>query len=133
MTHSMPFSKFKSYVQMYENTNTVYMNTYCLIQIYKTKIKNLLKVADKLLVYNDDLQAIENEEYSSQQLIVGKSMIAILEYIKANYSKFNNEHLVNLADINFNEIAESNVNTISTIKNSEDEDESEKIKVQKFL
>ena len=133
MTHSMPFSKFKSYVQMYENTNTVYMNMYCLIQIYKTKIKNLLKVADKLLVYNDDLQAIENEEYSSQQLIVGKSMIAILEYIKANYSKFNNEHLVNLADINFNEIAESNVNTISTIKNSEDEDESEKIKVQKFL
>ena len=118
---------------MYENTNTVYMNTYCLIQIYKTKIKNLLKVADKLLVYNDDLQAIENEEYSSQQLIVGKSMIAILEYIKANYSKFNNENLVNLADINFNEIAESNVNTISTIKNSEDEDESEKIKVQKFL
>ena len=106
MTHTLPFSRFKTFVLSFENQNLVYMNLYCLIELYKTKLRKLLQIAETCINYTNTL---ESKEYMDQQLVVGKTMMAILEYIKANNSKFGNCLIINLAEMNSSEVAEESI------------------------
>ena len=41
MTHKMPYSAFKAYICKHAHTYDVYMNLYCLIELYRNKLKML--------------------------------------------------------------------------------------------
>jgi hypothetical protein len=71
----------------------VYLNLYCLIELYKTKIKGLLLKAQMVRnqVENDstfDPRYISDPEYNVHQLMIGRSMINILEYIRLHYPTY---------------------------------------------
>lgn len=42
MTHRMPFTYFKQFVQTHAHQYDVYLNLYCLIELYRNKITALL-------------------------------------------------------------------------------------------
>lgn len=92
MTHQLPFSYFKKYVFSEAPYYAVYVNFYMLIQIYRVKVKNLLKSAQhlcaeaRLLGQKFDPKNIIDGEYQAKQILVGRSMLNMLEYIKQNYN-----------------------------------------------
>ena len=42
MTHTLPFSRFKGYLNDYHPSMMVYVNLYCLNELYRNKLRTLL-------------------------------------------------------------------------------------------
>ena len=66
----------------------------------------------------------QDNQYIEQQVVVGKSMMAILEYIKLNNSKFGSCKIISLINMNSNDIADNLMQSESSKKELSDNSES---------
>lgn len=117
MTHQMPFQKFKEFISIQAQSNEVYLNLYCLIELYKTKIQGLLIKAQMIRdqVENEpsfDARYISDPEYNVHQLMIGRSMINILGYIKHNYHTHFRD--VKIESLMYLETDESRLKSVTT-------------------
>lgn len=67
------------------------MNLYCLIELYKNKVTMLLNKARNIKSQmkeesSFDAKFIDDPEFHMYQIMIGKSMLNLLEYIKQNYN-----------------------------------------------
>lgn len=95
MTHKTTFKYFNDYVEQRVQNHVVYLNLYKSIQIYKMKIKQLVKLVEQYKGINGsdhNVDSKEQEEKESQlgqlQQMIGKLMIMILEHLKENQAGF---------------------------------------------
>lgn len=100
MSHTLPFNHFKEFLNTSKQEYLPYLNLYCLIQLYQNKLE---VVYSHLARLKNDHFGIKPQEYSMpfnskytgdpefllMQIMVGKSMINILEFIKENQKDFN--------------------------------------------
>jgi hypothetical protein len=91
MTHTLPFTKFKEYIQEIQPGMIEYMNLYCLNEIYKKRLLELLYKTralknkyDKDNVLFDALDC-DDVDFKTMLFKAGMSMRNILEYVKQNY------------------------------------------------
>lgn len=91
LTHKLPFGYFKQFIDENAKFHEVYLNLYCLIELYRSKISGLLVKAKNLRNTSRDSQSfdpryISDPEFNVLQLMVGRSMVNMLEYIHQNYN-----------------------------------------------
>jgi hypothetical protein len=85
MTHQLPFNYFSQFVRDHAKESLVYLNLYCLIELYRKKLSGLLIHANKfkkqMLEEGENFDSREISELRTQQMIIGRNMMNILEYI----------------------------------------------------
>ena len=101
MSHQLPFSKFKEYINEYIPAYGVYVNLYCLNELYKNKLLKLLQkgrkykqnaISNSIAFEPNDIQ---DAEYKEMIMNAGRAMWNLLEYIKNNYKTHFNGITVN--------------------------------------
>jgi hypothetical protein len=125
MKHQLPFAYFKRYVNVHFQNHEVYLNLFCLIEMYKTKVSLLLGKARSIKSNQKDGESvfdpkmIDDPEFHMYQIMIGKSMLNLLEYIKQNYqSHFKDlkiEEFEHFSLHTFQDISVSDQNTESHI------------------
>ena len=115
MTHQLPFSYFKEFILENADHYDVYMNLYCLIELYRNKVSTLLVKAKNIKIQMQqegnqfDLKDINDPEFNTAQLMVGRSMLNMLEYIRQNYvTHFKDLKITNIEDIDIAMLAYNN-------------------------
>jgi len=67
MTHTMPFQCFKQYIQQHAPHYDVYLNLYCLIELYRNKISTLLikakNIKSQMGDESFDFREVDNGEF----------------------------------------------------------------------
>jgi hypothetical protein len=84
MTHQLPFEYFRSFVRDHAKDYLVYLNLYCLIELYRKKLSGLLIQANIYKRQMNDGETFDFRNISelrSQQISIGRNMMNILEYI----------------------------------------------------
>lgn len=88
MTHRLPLSYFQIFINQHAQFYDVYINLYCLIEVYRNKLLTLLVKANAIKAQNGeiiDLREIDDPEFVASQIMVGRSMLNLLAYINENY------------------------------------------------
>lgn len=101
MSHSLPLGYFKQFIYQQKPDQEVYLNFYMLIEIYKVKVEELWKKANILkkdaLVNKRpfDIRNVQDPDYQTFQIVVGRAMLNLLEYIKQNYQSHFKDLIIN--------------------------------------
>ena len=91
MTHPILYSRFRQYTIKKFPHYVVYINLYQLIEVYRNKVINLHMMARALKKRMEERGAqfdprnANDPQYQALQIMVGRSMMNMLEYINQHY------------------------------------------------
>ena len=88
MTHQLPFNYFREFVINHSQGSVVYLNLYCLIELYRKKLQELLIQANMLKRQSQDYDMRCISELRPLQIQIGRKMINILMYIEQQSQYF---------------------------------------------